>query len=368
VQPVRYSLKFRPEYGVETTVLIGRNHIAELQDRLLAIAPGRWFCISSRPVLKAIGTTWLSGIPQALLDPEPILVPDGERAKTWQVLGRVLLELKKRGVRRDGGVLAVGGGTVGDLAGMAASLSLRGVPVVQVPTTLLAAADSSLGGKTAVDLGDAKNLAGTFHHPALVFADTQFLDRLPERDYRSGLAEVVKSALLDRGFWKRFPALAQGLAQRDPNAVSEAVYRSLKMKARVVKADPRETRGLRFALNLGHTLGHALEGASGFELRHGEAVAWGMLAALKLSEKRAGLSPATAGEAAGFIEGLVAPPSLPASSVEGWAALLPLDKKGDSSGVRAVLLEQPGQVRLERLDISEWRQAFESVRSRYNQR
>lgn len=362
------SFSFRPETGSTTAVLLGTGHKGELARHLGAIAPGRWFCISSRPVLKAVGRDWLLSAPGSVLDVDPILVPDGERAKTWTVLGKVLLELKKRGLKRDGGIVAVGGGTVGDLAGLAASLSLRGVPVVQVPTTVLAAADSSLGGKTAVDLGEAKNLAGTFHHPSLVFVETSFFSSLPERDYRSGLAEIVKSALLDEAFWRRFPRLAPCLAVRDQVGLSEAIFRSLKMKARVVASDPRETKGLRFSLNLGHTLGHALEGASDFELRHGEAVAWGLLAALELSVSRAGLDSNTASEAARLLWTLVRPVRPPKASLEGWPALLALDKKGDSAGVRAVLLTRPGSVRLERLGLSDWRQALEAVLSRYNQR
>ena len=189
------------------------------------------------------------------------------------------------------------------MAGLAASLALRGVPVVQVPTTLLAAADSALGGKTAVNLPAGKNLAGTFHHPRLVCVDPRLLSSLSDRDHRSGLAEVVKSALLSASFWKRLPALAEGLAARDEPALAEAVERSLRVKADVVSLDPDEALGLRHVLNLGHTVAHALEGASGYRLRHGEAVAWGLLAALRLSASRGFLPGRAAVRIEGFVEG-----------------------------------------------------------------
>ncbi len=287
------------------------------------------------------------------LDPEPLLAPDGEAAKTWAVLGRLLSEVARRGLARDGGIVAFGGGTVGDVAGLAASLALRGVPVVQVPTTLLAAADSALGGKTAVNLPAGKNLAGTFHHPRLVCVDPGLLSSLSERDHRSGLAEVFKSALLSASFWRRLPSLVDGLASRQESALAEAVERSLRMKADVVSRDPDEALGLRHTLNLGHTVAHALEGASGYRLRHGEAVAWGLLASLRLSAARGFLPERTAARIEGLVRELLKPPPLSGAVRRGWPAFLGADKKRDLGGLRDVLLEGPGRPRLERVTAAE---------------
>ena len=340
--------------SVPCEVSVGVGALARLPAALARIAPGRWLVVSSAPVLAAQGrrlSEALGGM--TALDAESLLVPDGEAAKSWTVLGKLLSEMARRGLARDGGVVAFGGGTVGDVAGLAASLALRGVPVVQVPTTLLAAADSALGGKTAVNLPAGKNLAGTFHHPRLVCVDPRLLSSLSERDHRSGLAEVLKSALLSASFWRRLPDLVEGLASRDELALAEAVERSLRVKADVVSRDPDEARGLRHVLNLGHTVAHALEGASGYRLRHGEAVAWGLLAAVRLSVARGHLPERSAARIEGLVRGLLKPPPLPVAVRRGWPALLGADKKRDREGLRDVLLAGPGRPLLGRVTAEE---------------
>lgn len=340
--------------GVGCEVVAGPGALDALGKALPRIAPGRWFVVSSAPVLAFQGARLREALAAcASVDPEPLLVPDGEAAKSWTSLGRLLSDLCRRGLRRDGGVVAFGGGTVGDAAGLAASLALRGVPVVQAPTTLLAASDSALGGKTAVNLPAGKNLAGTFHHPRLVCADTRLLSTLSDRDLRSGLAEVVKSALLSAPFWSRLPALAGPLERRDEAALGEAVRRSLRVKAEVVAADPDEALGRRHLLNLGHTVAHALESASGYSLRHGEAVAWGLLAALRLSASRGLLPEVASARASALCRRLLAPPPLPRRVTDRWAGFLPADKKGDRSGLRDVLLAGPGHARLARVEAAE---------------
>ena len=256
--------------GARTDVVVGPGALASLVARLPSIASGRWFLISSKKIFNLHGPKLFAGGVEGVLDPKPLFVPDGEAAKTWSVLGRLLEELARRGLRRDGGIVALGGGTVGDVAGFAAALALRGVPVVQAPTTLLAASDSALGGKTAVDLPSGKNLAGAFHSPRLVVVDTSTLETLPPRAYRSGLAEVVKSSMLDAGFHRAMARLEAPLTAREPAAVFEAVRRSLAVKARAVARDPFERTGERASLNLGHTVGHALETASGGRLGAGK--------------------------------------------------------------------------------------------------
>ncbi len=255
---------------------------------------------------------------------------------------------------------------MGDVAGLAAALALRGVPVVQAPTTLLAASDSALGGKTAVDLPSGKNLAGAFHAARLVIVDTSTLETLPLRAYRSGLAEVVKTSMLDAGFHRAMARLEVPLSAREPAAVSEAVRRSLAVKARAVSRDPFERTGERAALNLGHTVGHALETASGHRLQHGEAVAWGLLAALRLSVTRAGLPPGTAAALAGRVVRLVRAPRPSAAAVRGVAALLRADKKADRLGLRAVVLARPGRAMLVSTEADELLEAFDGVLARYN--
>ncbi len=334
--------------------MVGEGALARLAGALPRLARGRWLVVSSAPVLAAQGGVLresLLGAPG--VDPDPLVVPDGEAAKTWTALGRLLAEMARRGLKRDGGVVAFGGGTVGDVAGLAASLALRGVPVVQVPTTLLAASDSALGGKTAVNLGAWKNLAGTFHHPRLVCVEPRLLSTLSPRDFRSGLAEVVKSALLSAAFWRRLEELAGGLVAREAAEVAEAIERSLRVKAAVVARDPDESLGLRHVLNLGHTVGHALEGASAYRLRHGEAVAWGLLAALRLSEARGLLAERTAEGAARIVRTLLAPPPLSAAIRRSWPSFLRADKKQDRGGLRDVLLSGPGRPHLERVTVPE---------------
>ncbi len=352
--------------GVRSEVVVEDGAYRVLGTRLARIAAGRWFVVSSRPVFRRHGRRLLAGAAGADLDPRPLFVPDGEAAKTWAVLGRLLAELARRGLRRDGGVVALGGGTVGDVAGLAASLALRGVPVVQAPTTLLAAADSALGGKTGVDLPSGKNLAGTFHMPRLVVVDPATLASLPDRAFRSGLAEVLKSALLSPGFFRAMPRLAPRLARRDPRAAAEAIRRSLAVKADVVAEDPFERKGRRHALNLGHTAGHALEASSGYRLTHGEAVAWGLMAALTLSERRAWLAPAVAAAAREWIRTLVAPPLPAPGARRGVRTRLSSDKKADRRGLKAVLLSSPGRVVLARVAPAEICRALESCLPSYN--
>lgn len=352
--------------GVRTDVIVGEGACAGLAARLGRIAPGRWFLISSKRVFLLHGPMLLPGGVEGVLSKDPLFVPDGEAAKTWAVLGRLIEQLVRRGLRRDGGVVALGGGTVGDVAGLAAALALRGVPVVQAPTTLLAASDSALGGKTAVDLPQGKNLAGAFHAPRLVVADTAALATLPSRAFRSGLAEVVKTSFLDARFHRAMTRLEAPLAARVPSAVAEAVFRSLKVKAAVVAADPYERTGRRAALNLGHTAGHALETASGHRLLHGEAVAWGLLAALRLSVARAGLDPGTADALAARVLRLARPPRPRPAEVSAVARLLGADKKSDRRGLNAALLVRPGSVRLERVSADDVAAALGEALGRYN--
>jgi len=211
-------------------------------------------------------------------------VPPGEAAKTLAVLSGIYEALAAAGVGRRGALIALGGGSVGDVAGFAAATWMRGISYVQMPTTLLAMVDSSIGGKTAINLPAGKNLAGAVHQPVAIFCDLDYLATLPDEEYRSGLAEIIKAALIaERSFADWLSANISAVLTRNPAAVREAVARAIAIKAAVVANDPSET-GERAILNYGHTVGHALERAVGYgKIRHGQAVAWGMEVAARIS-------------------------------------------------------------------------------------
>jgi 3-dehydroquinate synthase len=220
------------------------------------------------------------------------LLPAGEAAKELSVLAGIYDALAAAGVDRWGVIIALGGGAVGDVAGFAAATWMRGIRYLQLPTTLLAMVDSSIGGKTAINLPAGKNLAGAVHQPSAIFCDLAYLDTLPDEEYRASLAEVIKAAVIaDRWFADWLMTNLPAVLRREPSAVREAVARAIAIKAAVVAEDPQES-GRRAVLNYGHTVGHALERATGFgRLRHGEAVAWGMEVAALISLRTGACAP-----------------------------------------------------------------------------
>ena len=240
--------------------------------------------ISDRVVFDLHGKTATAALGDKLA--KTILIAAGEEHKNMQTLNGVLDELIAANIGRDGWIVALGGGVVGDIAGFAAAVYLRGVPIVQVPTTLLAQVDAAIGGKTGVNHKDGKNLIGAFHQPAAVLCDTSMLATLPPREYRAGLAEVVKYGMLgDAAFFAFLENNAANIAARDSSLTAEIVGKCAQMKAAVVAEDPHEKSGRRALLNLGHTFAHAIENCAGYgEWLHGEAVAAGLAAAAKLSE------------------------------------------------------------------------------------
>ncbi len=269
---------------------------------------------------------------------------------------RVLRELAAAGMTREDHVVALGGGVVGDLAGFCAHLYQRGVPVVQVPTTLVAQVDSAYGGKTGVDLPEGKNYAGAYHLPAAVLADTSTLASLPQEELAAGFVEVLKTGLLaGGGLWERVRALEA----LDPAALADVVFACARYKCEVVAADERDA-GLRAVLNLGHTVGHAIEAASGYErYRHGEAVGLGLLAALRLSE---------APRAARGGRGDPAPPrtarrpSTPLSTSTRPSPRCSATRSAPPQGVGFVLLAEPGEPRTgELVDPAKVRAAVEEL-------
>jgi 3-dehydroquinate synthase len=227
------------------------------------------------------------------LDADPILVPEGEAAKDWDVLRSLLAAFAEKNVARDTPVVALGGGSVGDVAGLAASLFKRGCPIVHMPTTLLSQADSAVGGKTAIDAFGEKNLVGTFHQPALVVADPAFLDTLDQRQMRSGYAEVVKYGLIDDpAFFAWCEANGRGVLAAHRDLREQAICTAIRAKARIVSGDIADRSGQRALLNLGHSFAHAIESEAGLgTLLHGEAVALGIALAFRFSSEL-GLCPA----------------------------------------------------------------------------
>jgi 3-dehydroquinate synthase len=276
-------------------------------------------------------------------------IPPGEQAKTLAHFGEVIDALARLGATRDACVLALGGGVVGDLAGFAAACWMRGIDCIQLPTSLLAMVDSSVGGKTAVDLPQGKNLVGAFHPPRAVFADTSVLESLPARELRAGLAEVVKyGAIADAPFLDWLQAHASALLAREREPLIEAIARSCQHKADIVEKDPFE-HGERALLNFGHTFGHAIEAEQGYgkythdALNHGEAVAVGMVLAARLSA-HLGMAPAAdVDRLQGLLTALELPTALPPGlDVDALVMRMRLDKKAHAGGLRFVLWEGPG--------------------------
>lgn len=265
-----------------------------------------------------------------------VTVPPGEAHKSLHTAEMLYTRLLEAGLDRQATIIALGGGVIGDLAGFVASTFLRGVTYVQIPTTLLAQVDSSVGGKTGVNHPLGKNLIGTFYQPRGVFIDPTVLKTLPERERWSGLAEVIKYGLIrDSALFAHLEAELESLAEQ-PEALSDVIARCCAIKAEIVSADEREG-GLRRFLNFGHTVGHALEAASEYQLRHGEAIAWGMLVAARLSHHKAGLSVPELER----IEKLLARfprPSLAQVDLERALELMRRDKKARDGKVQFVLL------------------------------
>ena len=331
-------------------VVVGTGLLADVAATVAAAAPGAQRVLLIRPEGQETYADYaarvrarLTGAGYELVEG---VVPDAEAAKTVDVAARLWAQLGRAAFTRGDAVVALGGGSVTDLGGFVAATWLRGVPVVQLPTTLLAMVDAAVGGKTGINTAEGKNLVGAFHPPAAVLCDLATLATLPAADLRAGLAEVVKAGFIaDPAI---LALLDSGLPAWDSPALAEAVIRSIRVKADVVTADLRES-SLREILNYGHTFGHAIEQVHGYTWRHGDAVAVGLVYAAELGE-RAGISPP--GLADGHRAQLAAlglPTTYPGGSTRNpatdWAALrtaMGRDKKTRGSSLRFVVLEGIG--------------------------
>ena len=274
----------------------------------------------------------------------PITLPDGESHKTWETLNRIFDALLEHRCERSTTLIALGGGVIGDLAGFAAAVYQRGVPYIQVPTTLLAQVDSAVGGKTAINHPLGKNMVGAFYQPLAVVSDTDTLATLPPRELAAGLAEVIKYGLIrDRTFFDWLEGNLARLVKREPEALAYAIERSCANKAEVVARDERES-GPRALLNFGHTFGHAIEAGTGYGAwLHGEAIAAGMVLAAKLSQRLGLISAEDARRAGAILAAAGLPVQAPELGLERYLELMGHDKKVEGGRIRFVLLKRIGE-------------------------
>ncbi len=320
-------------------------------------AGGTALIVTDRNVAEPYGAAVRSNLADAGWTCNQVAIAPGEQSKTLSIASGLYDELVKNKADRNTVVIAVGGGVVGDLAGFVAATYARGVPFVQVPTSLLAHVDSSVGGKVAVNHPQAKNLIGAFYQPIGVFIDTSVLGTLPDRDYRSGLAEVVKyGVILDEDFFVYLEANVDGLNDRTPDVLRHIIARSCELKADVVEKDEFEIAGIRAALNYGHTFAHAFEALCGYgELMHGEAVAIGMIHASRLAERRGLIDADVTRRQVDLCQALNVPTRLPANVVLETDDILDrmkLDKKTVGGQLRFVLPTRMGAVEVFK-DVSE---------------
>ncbi|MEW6133862.1 MAG: 3-dehydroquinate synthase [Pseudomonadota bacterium] len=286
-------------------------------------------------------TKTLSG---AGVEVTPIVLPDGEEYKDWQTLNLIFDALLESRAERKTTLVALGGGVIGDMTGFAAACYQRGVPFIQVPTTLLSQVDSSVGGKTGINHPLGKNMIGAFYQPKLVLADTDTLKTLPARELSAGLAEVIKYGLIrDADFLSWLEANMDKLRALDPDAIGHAIYRSCEIKAQVVGEDEREG-GIRAILNLGHTFGHAIETGMGYgNWLHGEAVAAGMVLAAEASRRKGWLTKAEVERVRAIIRAAGLPDAAPNLGVDRYLEYMGHDKKVEAGRIRFVLLKKIGE-------------------------
>jgi 3-dehydroquinate synthase len=339
---IRVNLERKTTNSYE--IIIGRH----ILDRIgLIMARGNWakryFILSDKNVAALHGSKVHDTLSLMGLDLELIEIPSGEAAKSIQTCLEVVEKLIQAGADRTSALIALGGGVVGDITGFIASTYMRGIPYIQLPTTLLSQVDSSIGGKTAIDLPTGKNLMGSFHQPRAVFIDLSFLQTLPEREFKSGLAEIVKCGIIeDPALFASLESGGDEIARRDMDFLERIVTRTCQIKKEMVELDETD-KGMRRYLNFGHTIGHALEAESDYALSHGESVSVGMVAAALLSERLNYLPPGERKRIAAGVATLGLPHLVPRnSSTEGILSRLKVDKKKAGEKVNFILLKKLG--------------------------
>ena len=333
---LEFDVRLRGAPARSCPVRVGPGSLDRMVEELLECPVGQpLVLISDSTVAPLYAEPLRARLSQAGLDAHLATFPAGEVHKTRETKADLEDRLFEAGVGRHGAVVAVGGGVTGDLAGFTAATWHRGIPVVQVPTTLLAMCDAALGGKTGVNLAGGKNLVGAFHQPAAIYADVAVLETLSEAEYRAGFAEMVKSAVIaDRDLFRALEDGADGLTRRDPQSLERAIGRCLRIKAEVVAEDEREA-GRRAILNFGHTVAHALEASSAYAIPHGHAVSIGMLVEARLAVAASGFPPGDVDRLERLLRAFQLPVDWPAAvGVEDVVAATRRDKK--SRGGRAL--------------------------------
>jgi 3-dehydroquinate synthase len=326
-------------------VLVGSKLLDEIGNHIATrLKLSRCAVISDEKVASLHADRVLRNLALSKFAAVTITIPPGEKSKSLEQVGAICAQMTAAGLDRSSFVVALGGGVVGDLAGFVAAIYYRGIPYVQVPTTLLAQVDSSIGGKTAVNTAAGKNLIGAVHHPVVVIADVDLLRTLPPRELNQGFAEVIKHAII------RDPALFDLLTNfdRDKGDFASLVRRNVEIKAEFVAADERDENGKRALLNFGHTIGHAIERAGDYRaLLHGEAVSLGIVAACDVSVRKAGLSDSERKKIVSLLKQIDLPTRLPSNiSREKILRALPFDKKFEGGRVRFVVTSKIGSARL----------------------
>ena len=326
-------------------VAVGAGLLAQVGPEISRLGVGRKLALLTDPAIKALyGEIVARSLAGAGFEVTTVLLPEGERAKTLEVAAQTWDRLLEAGLDRGSAVVALGGGAVGDLAGFVAATYMRGVHFVQLPTTLLAQVDASIGGKTAIDHPRAKNLIGAFHQPRLVLADTGALQTVPEREYRSGLAEVIKHGIvLDAAYFDEVERSAAALAKREPETLERIVAGSCRLKASVIERDEQEAE-LRHVLNYGHTIGHAIEAVTGYaRFAHGEAVSLGMVAEAGVAERLGLAATETRARQVHLLETMGLPVREVGEAPERVIEAMARDKKGKEGRVPFVLAPEIGR-------------------------
>ena len=325
-------------------ILIGRKLLEQPSLILPHLLRPKAIVVTNTTIARLYLDDLVAGLAHHSVKASPIILPDGEKFKTWETLNLIFDALLGQHCERSTTLIALGGGVIGDMGGFAAATYQRGMPFIQIPTTLLAQVDSSVGGKTAINHPLGKNMIGAFYQPKLVLADTSSLDTLPQRELSAGLAEVIKYGLVrDLPFLEWLEVHVDELMGRDPAALEYAIARSCINKAEVVAADEREA-GERALLNFGHTFGHAIEAALGYGTwLHGEAVAAGMVMATELSARLGFVGTNAVTRVQKLLRRALLPVAPPMIAVDQFLSLMAHDKKVDAGKIRFVLLKQLGQ-------------------------
>ena len=359
----RLRLELKKDTDRSYDVLVGRGILAGLYSEVQRLGSFSSYGLVTDEVVRPLVAEPLQNqLHSHSIDTTLIALPPGESAKTIETVLDLCQQLLAQGFDRNSLLLAVGGGVIGDITGFAAAIYMRGIPYIQIPTTLLAQVDSSLGGKTGVDLPSGKNLLGAFHQPRLVLSDLDVLTSLPSAARRDGFAEVIKAALIEDP--ELFSILEkEGLDLLDTGNphLETIIAKACAVKCRVVNRDEHES-GLRRILNFGHTLGHALEAATNYHISHGQAVAAGMAVAIRFSQRWAGLTQDEADRALALIRNLGLPTELPGGiHPQSLLSALEKDKKIQAGICHFVLISNIGQAVIHSIPVEELRQSLTQI-------